>query len=152
MTLELKDIISLVTAITGFVFSLAAYRRAKAADERSVQAEKRTLLDAIASERENVLGEIYTARAAWKTRQALVRMYNPSDNFLLLVQTSLNDLSLAESAIKREFANMSTHEDLMNFRTRYGPRLQENRTQDTVIEKTFEELLGTIKPKPIKGQ
>jgi hypothetical protein len=148
-SVDWKLLVSLTTAITGFVFSLAAYRRARAADKRSVRADEQGLVDAVVLERERALGEIHAVKAAWASRRAMMRMYDASDTeFDQLADEAMRSLHLAESTIKAISPHVTTREDLVRFRTDWVARLQKMRTDDTVIEKAFGELMEKLKTKP----
>jgi hypothetical protein len=146
--LNWKDLLALATGIFGLLFSLIAYRRAKTAEQRADRLEKKTLVDSVVLERQQALAEVQSMLALWTTRDALMRVYGASDSeFKSLKESQTAALELCKSLISFEVAQVREHQDLVNFRLKWRPALNDVRGKEDAMGKAFEVLFAKLASK-----
>lgn len=153
LTMDWKELLTLATGIFGLVFSLIAYRRAKAAEERAARLEQQAarleqqaLVDAVVTERQQALSEIQTMKTLWETRGVLLKAFGASDDeFASYEQSKMSTLELYESLVKFEVAQVSKKQDLVAFRLKWNPALLIMRAKEETYSKLFEVTLEKLK-------
>jgi hypothetical protein len=141
--MDWKDLLALTTGIFGLVFALLAHRRATAADQRADRIEKQTLLDAVVQERQQALAEVQSMLALWTTRDSLMQVYGAADSeFESLKKSQTAALELCKSLISFEVAQVREHQDLVNFRLKWRPALNEVRAKEDAMGRAFEVLFA----------
>ena len=134
-----KDLLAMATGIAGFLFSLFNYRRTS-------RQEREALLESVILERQQVLAETLAMRSLWTTRSALLKVYGASDEqFASIERSQMSVISLCDSLLKFEVAQVRTKEELAAFRLKWKPVLAEMRSKEEVISQSFAVLIDKLK-------